>query len=649
MIQRIAVATGLCAWLAMPSLGAARQTAPPSVPAGLIMGRVVDAETGKPLPSVIVEIASDTVAPQGAATTMTVDRKQLTNAGGRFVFRQLPEAGYTIRATTTGNMPAPNGFIQNSSGFPIGTYLAGGFGQQAPGGPIRQLKLADGQRVGNADIKMWRGSVIAGIVTDETGDSLVDAVVGAVRVSSDGRLTNGPTARTDDLGRYRLSALEPGRYVVFVPETQIIAPIAAVDAVLNRMQTLLAAQPAGTAMSVTPQLVGVRVGDALYSTMPQGMMAGAIAPRIEGNATLIFPTTFYPSATTLDVSGAIAVNAGEERGGVDVAVRPVRTASLSGTITAEGVPMPQGFEIHLLPGGTGDASLFEVAKGATDATGRFTFPAIPIGSYTIVAQNGPAPAVPPAAGAVMHSVSSVGGPGGWISQAVTVGPEGLSNLALTLQPGLALRGRVEFDGTSARPDENRVHGIRVSVTPSRPRLRSPDAPAQGGPDATGEFVARGFQPGRYVLQSSQLPGPWVLKSIEVAGHEAAELPIDITDDVAGVIVTYTDRAATVRVTVSDAPADGVAGVVLFPSDKTVWRDMRAGSARVRSGLVSTAGELNLARVLPGDYLAVALPPALLGDFPDVALLTRLVPQATPVRVRAGEASTLALTFKQVAR
>lgn len=648
MVNRI-VSVALCVVVSLVALAAQQAPPAPAQGTGLIMGRVVDAETEKPLPGVIVEIASDGLMPSAAPAVPNPPRKQLTNAQGRFVFRLLPAAGYTIRATTTGNMPAPNGFIQNSSGFPIGSYLAGGFGQQAPAGPLRQLVLADGQRTATADIKMWRGSVLAGAVTDDAGDPLVDVIVGAARVSSDGRLTNGPTARTDDLGRYRLSALQPGRYVVFVPQMLTISPLAAVERVMNQMQDLLAKQPAGTAMPVIPQLVGVRVGDALYSTMPQGMMTGGVAPRIDGNATLVFPTTFYPSATTLDVDGAVAVKAGEERDGVDVAVRPVRTASVSGTITADGVPAPQGLEIHVMPGGSGDASLFEVARGATDAAGRFTFPAIPIGSYTILAQNSPAPAVPPAPGTVMHSVGSIGGPGGWVAQSVTVGPEGVSGLALTMRRGLALRGRVEFDGTSPRPDEGRLKGIRVSVTPSRLRLRSPDAPAQGGPDASGEFAAVGFPPGRYVLQSSPLSGPWVVRSIEVGGKEAAELPVDITDDVSGVVVTYTDRPTSVTATVSDAPADGVAAVVLFPADRAVWRDLRPGSTRLRSAPVSTAGNIGFARVLPGDYLAVAVSGAALVDFPDAALLNRLVPLATAVRVAPGQAMTLALQFKQVPR
>jgi hypothetical protein len=639
MVKRIGV---VVVWLVVCVIAAAAQQSPASAPAGLITGRVVDAGTDKPLASVIVEIASDAAA-AGA-------RKQVTNAQGRFAFRQLPAGRYTIRATASGNIPSPNGFIQNSSGFPIGAYLGGGFGQQTPNGPLRVLVLADGQRVGSADIRLWRGSVIAGAVTDDTGDPLVDVIVGAVRVSSDGRLTNGPTARTDDLGRYRLSALEPGRYVVFVPQTQQVAPMAAVDAVLARMQTLLAAQPPGTSMPTIPQLVGVRVGDALMSTMPQGMISGALAPRVDSGAVLAFPTTFYPSATALDTDSGVVVNAGEERSGIDVTVRPVRTANLSGTLSVSGVPVPT-MPIHLLPAGAGDASLFEVATGATDPAGHFTFPAIPTGAYTIVVEGSPAPPLPPPPGAVMHSSGALGGPGAWLSQPVTVGPEGVSGLALTLRPGLSLRGRVEFDGLSPKPDETRMRGVRVSVTSARPKLRSPDPPAQGAPDPAGDFAAIGFSAGRYTLQASYpQSGPWLLKSITVNGRDVAEWPIDITEDLSGVVVTFTDRAASVVATVSNArESDGAAGVVLFPADRSVWRDLRTGSTRLRNVVVSTSGDASMLRVLPGDYLAAAIPASALADFPDVALLNALAPLATSVRVTAGETATVALPLQQVRR
>lgn len=624
---------------------AAQQSAAPPAPTGLIMGRVVDAGTNRPLSGVIVEIAGEAAASTAAPAP---PRKQATNAQGRFAFRQLPAGRYVIRATASGNMPSPNGFIQNSSGFPIGAYLAGGFGQQTPGGPLQSFVLVDGQRAGSTDIRLWRGSVIAGTVTDDTGDPLVDVIVGAVRVSSDGRLMNGPTARTDDLGRYRLSALEPGRYVVFVPQTQEVTQVTTVEAMLASIQTQLAAQ--GRAMPALPQLAGVRVGDALMLTATQGMISGALPPRVDGNAMFVFPTTFYPATTALDPEAGVVVKAGEERSGIDVAMRPVRTASLSGTLSVSGAPVWR-MPIHLLPAGANDASLFEVAGSATDPSGRFTFPAIPTGAYTIVVEGRPAPAVARGSSAAMDSSDTPGGPGAWLSQPVTVGPEGVSGLALALRPGLSLRGRVEFDGLSPKPDETKMRGIRISVTSARPKLRSPGPPAQGAPDPTGEFAAIGFSAGRYTLQATYpQSGPWLLQSITVNGRDVAELPIDITEDLSGVVVTFTDRAASVVATVSIArESDGAAGVVMFPADRSVWRDLRPGNTRLRNVLVSTSGDALMPRVLSGEYLAVAIPASALADFPDVALLNALAPLATSVRVTAGQPATVALPLQQVRR
>jgi hypothetical protein len=118
---------------------------------------------------------------------------------------------YVIRATVGGSTNAPSGFIQSSSGSAITSYLAGGYGQRIAGGVTRPLPIGDGEQMATADIALWPTGVIAGNVLDEMGDPLVEAVVGAVRVTSDGRLTTGPTTRTDDRGAYRLSGLAPGR------------------------------------------------------------------------------------------------------------------------------------------------------------------------------------------------------------------------------------------------------------------------------------------------------------------------------------------------------------------------------------------------------------------------------------------------------
>src|SRR5262245_57278034 len=92
----------------------AQQAPPRPAPAagtGLILGQVVDADTGRGIPSVLVVIVT-TAAPQAPvgeltearppavpAPTAAGARRTLTAADGRFVFRDLPKGRFTIAAS----------------------------------------------------------------------------------------------------------------------------------------------------------------------------------------------------------------------------------------------------------------------------------------------------------------------------------------------------------------------------------------------------------------------------------------------------------------------------------------------------------------------------------------------------------------------
>ena len=643
--MKTAISGAVVVWLALAAAPIAQgQQQAATNPTGLIVGRVVDASTDKPLAGVLLELGIETTLGQVAVGP---PRRQLSNAQGRFVFRDVPAGRVTVRATVGGNFPGPNGFISNSSGFPIGAYLPGGFGQRRPDGALRQLTLAQGQNVSDAEIRMWRSASLNGTVTDETGDPLVDVVVGAARVTSDGTLANGPTTKTDDRGMYRLSSLEPGRYIVFVPQTQTVMLMDSVNVVTARLQEA-AAKNGVSVLPVVPELTGIRIGTSLVSTGTSGMITGTQPPRTVNGATYVLPTTFLPGSTTLNVNAAVEIAAGEDRTAADLTVRAVPTAIVSGTLTASGVPS-NGMLVHLLPAGSRDAALFETAKARTDANGRFTFPAVPLGSYTVVAFNDPALPPAPNPSAVEHSVGIVGGPGAWGAAPVSVGAEGVANLQLAMRPGFSIRGRMDFEGSSPRPDEAALKNLRIDVTRTRPQFRSiAGAPAMSLLDPTQQFAVIGVTPARYTIRPSTLViGPWRLKSVQVGGREVADLPVEISEDLNNVVVTFTDQPASLVFDVAGADADDGATFMLFLADRAAWSDLPPTSARLRGVRLPTAGGGTLPFVLPGDYLAVAVSESLLADFPSEVLFTKLAPLATAVRVTAGQRTSVSLTLKKV--
>src|SRR5688572_18357600 len=128
---------------------------PPSDPrTGLIVGQVIDGDSGKPISGAIVSLGAAAGPPQAP--------RVLTGSDGRFVFRDLPRGSFPIVATKPG-------------------YAEGAYGRRRPGGPSRPVTLAEGERVGDVVARMWRYAAISGTVLDEIGEPLVGVRISAYR------------------------------------------------------------------------------------------------------------------------------------------------------------------------------------------------------------------------------------------------------------------------------------------------------------------------------------------------------------------------------------------------------------------------------------------------------------------------------------
>lgn len=129
-------------------------------------------------------------------------RAASTDDQGKFLFSDLPAATYSLGA-------AKGGFIAMSAGA------------VKPGMPGRQVVLRDGDALVVPPIALPRGSVIAGRITDSTGQPVANAQVQATRfatVNGERRARSGSSAAwitaTNDHGDYRLFGLVEGDYIV---------------------------------------------------------------------------------------------------------------------------------------------------------------------------------------------------------------------------------------------------------------------------------------------------------------------------------------------------------------------------------------------------------------------------------------------------
>ena len=202
-----AIVFGLCSATALspaaaqqpaPQVGAQRPVSPPPRDAArehkgtaVIRGRIVAADSGRPLRRARVTMTSPDLGSSASKTTST-------DLAGRYEIRDLAAARYRVAVTRAGYLPLD-------------------YGQRRPGEQGRPIQLTDGEVMERIDFALPRMSVITGRVTDETGEPMEGVTVVASRsLYFEGRRKLVPitTATTDDEGEYRLQKLPPATYVV---------------------------------------------------------------------------------------------------------------------------------------------------------------------------------------------------------------------------------------------------------------------------------------------------------------------------------------------------------------------------------------------------------------------------------------------------
>ena len=291
-----------------PAQGPARDTkAAAKTGSGEIRGRVTDADTGEPLRRARVSLS---------CADQSVSRAVRSDLEGRFVLDRLP----ACRCSMSVSKPS---------------YLTLAYGQTRPSESSRLIELADGQTVEKLDMALPRGGVITGRVTDDLGDPVAQVRVAAMRraysyTEGHRRLVPvGNGGETDDLGRFRLSGLAAGTYVV------------------------------GT--SFTP----------VFWARPENGPA--------------FVPTYYPGTPHVAEAQAVTVQTGRERAGTDFALAVGRTVSVSGTVVdSSGRPHPTATVSITYSEGSGSIRL----GVPVEVSGQFRATNVVPGEYVLSAQVG---------------------------------------------------------------------------------------------------------------------------------------------------------------------------------------------------------------------------------------------------------------------
>ena len=545
---------------------------------GRIRGRVLASDGAGPIRRAQVRISGPDVAPKAA----------LTDAEGRFEFRELPAGRFTLQATKSG-------------------FVNVQYGQTRPFESGKPIELADKQSLDNADISMPRGSVIAGRIVDEFGDAIPDVSVTAMRQTwQNGRRrlvpSPGRVAQTNDLGQFRIYGLPPGEY--YVSGTLRGA---------NDLMEMDLMVVTGASTNAGPTASAPKSG---------------------------YAPTYYPGTPNVAEAQRITLAAGQESPSADFALVAVRLAKVSGiVIGSDGKPL-EGSQVSAVPANRDFGGLLGQSSARTAKDGSFTLNSVPPGDYTLQARSVQVITSTQGDNVMVFRATSIGGGGDSESGStpLAVAGEDVSGILLTTSKGGNATGTVVFDG----PRPQSLGSIRITSMAADSDGPMPGFGAANTKD-DGSFELKGLTGLRLIRLGNAPPG-WTLKSVKLNGADITDAGTEFKtgETTSGLEVELTNKATAVNgsVTASDGKVLKDYTVVIFSETPEHWR--LPMTRWVTGTRPDQDGRFKVQNLPAGVYLAVAVDYVPQGEWGDPELLDRLKSKAKRFTLGDGATETLDL-------
>jgi hypothetical protein len=536
-------------------------------------GRVIDGQTGAAIPRARVRVMGG--QGPGRPTILSDDQ-------GGFTLSGLPPGGYTVTASKATYM---DGFAPDR-------------GRSLRSSAVRPLLVKGDETVDNVLVRLYRGGVITGRVTDAHGDPLEYAQVAALTLSPSGagRSMFRGTVQTNDIGEFRIGHLAPGRYVVMV-----------------------------NAQSRNQE-----------------------DPRVEA-APLPQPVpTYFPSVVSRNEAQPVPVGRGQTVTGIEIAMgEGVPTVVTGRVIVADGPPLSPTtggayvsarFDDRDMQGGMGMSS-----GGAMRPDGAFRLLLAP-GNYILEARR----MQPPMPGNFTASSEQFG------MTKISVAGETM-DVSIVLGSGATASGRVVFEGDTPPPSPP----AQVSAPLSAPDGGGSCRPGklQIAPDWT--FKVEGLL-GTCGAPTYAMFGRWTLKAIAINNQELKNgaVTFESGQHYGNVQIVVTDRRNELNLHVTDEQGQPTReyAVLVFSADKSRWEgpspvirtfvpasaemitSMQAlATASGRGSLPPQVGREMIPGLMPGEYYAIALDDIESDASRDPAVLERLAAAAARVTLSEGPA------------
>jgi hypothetical protein len=556
-----------------------------------VSGVVLRSTNGEPIARATVTLTR--VAPQGprgggpqgqpgqrgqAQAQQPTTYTATTDNVGKFQLTEVDEGSYRIFA-------ARNGFARQE------------YGQRSFNRPGTVMNVRAGQQVTDVSFRLVPAGTISGRVLDSAGEPLPGITVQVLRSTYDatGKRTLQPagSARTNDLGEYRIYWINPGRYFVSANAARSTLDLitAGASQAANQAQNQEQAQQAAQAAAI---------------------FGGGANPNEVADPG--FGLTYYPGATDSSRAVAIDLQPGAEMRSVDFNLIRTQRVRISGRVidTSTGAP-PQGAAVSVTPRDSSSSSPLDALFGSIDpsggnrynpSTGEFVVVNVASGSYwlQVISQGQntptPAPGATPTTQEALNALASINS----ARMAIEVLNSDINNLTLNVGPGMVVQGRVQIEaGQPANATDLQRVGIQLQSSSGAGNIL---ALLQGGvvrPAADGTFSIPRITSGDYRLAVTGLAPNLYLKQARLGQNDALN-SLSISEPLNGTLeIVLRMNPGQVSGNVVDATLKPIGGVqaVLVPEQARTRQDL------YRTAVTDQEGRFTFRGIAPGDYRVFA--------------------------------------------
>jgi hypothetical protein len=570
---------------------------------GSIQGFVVKLGTGEPVAKAVVTVSLFNGGRNQSYSATTT-------SGGQFAFQNLEPGQYRLSATRNG-------------------YVRSEYGARGPNRPGLPVTLAPAQRLNQLVLQIMPAGTITGRVFDRDGEPLANVEVQALRYSyqeGDRVLNNVQSARTNDLGEYRLFWLQPGQYYVSATPPQ------------GQRGALLA-----VAAAIAGPGIGGAIGDIIAARGGRGQAGGGgrggrgaspvpppQAPNTAGGQQAqqeeAYIPVYYPGTTDAQSAAPINLSSGVVFSGVDLTVASTRTLRVTGQVIhgVTGQPV-RNANIVLVPGRAGfrggirNAGNFRVRN--INDQGAFEISGVVPGSYNLI-------------GIINDRNNRMSA-----RVALEIGNSDVHNVSLIISPGFALTGRIAVEGQQGGTGNQDLPRMRVMVRPDSP-AQIAGAPPAAPVQADGTFTLQQVGRDDYRLTVTGMPRNGYVKAARLGGTDVLNEGLRLDQQPGGpleiLVSTNTGIADGVVQNERQEPFANV--MVVFVPDPA--RRNRLDLYRTTS--TNALGNFHVEGLPPGDYKVFAWEDVETGAWQNPDFLRQFEDRGKPVRINEGGTANIEL-------